>query len=249
MQTDISTSRSFEEALRTEARRLCYRYMNEFVLPLHLCPWAAPALQADRVQILVISDKLESLHNSTSLAQRIQIELQEAAPQEQIELLLILLPRCTLPRLEFDSFLRQVREVRTHAPSDEGVHTSLHQVETAFALAAFHPDAPYDPKSPERLIPSLRRSPDPLLQAVRTTSLARIEGPHEHGTAFFNLQNFTRPPSKPESLRLRIARANQQTIEKIGWDAAEEILLSILEDRERTYRELFARFPEAAETP
>ena len=63
--------------------------------------------------------------------------------------------------------------------------------ESPFAMAAFHPDAAADLDDPERLIPFLRRTPDPTIQLVRQEALERVRGRHPQGTAFVDPQLFS----------------------------------------------------------
>src|SRR5205823_10339459 len=103
-----------------------------------------------------------------------------------------------------------------------------------FAMAAFHPEAPPDLRDPERLIPFLRRSPDPTVQLIRCQSLDRVrEGFHE-GTAFVDVSAIAALVMSTEDtvpLRTRIARANERTVRKVGVAEVERRLASIAADR------------------
>jgi hypothetical protein len=219
-----------DQALVREARRLCQRYVDEVVLEFDLCPWAAPALRANRVEISVIADQIRATaEDGPSVAQRVTQVLDAMASDSRVELVLLVLPRFELGRLDLDVFQRMVRELHTPtAPS--------------FLLAAFHPDARPDTSDPERMIPFLRRSPDPMLQAVRATVLDRIDPSRGSGTQFMDLAtllsgNVASTPA-PEPLRRRIARTNLETIQRHGIATVEQALSDIIEDRNRTYAKL-----------
>lgn len=225
---------SFQSRLEHESKRLCMRYVNEIVLPYNLCPWAAPALRNQTVELFVIQEELAPGETWDAALQKSLELLRRAAERPEQELILLLFPRCTLDRLSFDAYLRELRErLRPSTPPTAS---------SSFALAAFHPDAPRDTGSPERLIPFLRRSPDPLIQAVQSSILERLETTRPSGTGFVSpsdvLALLSRAPD-PEPLRLRIAKTNLATLERVGFERVEAELEAIHEDRARTYARLF----------
>lgn len=222
--------------LDREARRLCQRYVDEVVLAFDLCPWAAPALRAGRVQMFVIHREISSENDFAAAARDAARVLGTCADTPDIELALLLFPRARVERLAFDGLLRRLR-----------VGEGEQRGERTFALAAFHPDAAPDRTTPERLIPFLRRSPDPMIQAVRTATLERIEPVSRAGTGFVDVtelvslsllapESLLAPP--PEPLRLRIAKQNERTLTERGVDAFERAVADIIADRERTYARL-----------
>ncbi len=218
--------------LASEATRLCRRYVDEIVLEFDLCPWAAPALQGDRVQISVITQQIDSASDYAAAATHAADRLDRAAAEPSFELVLLVFPRCHVGRLEFEKLQRTLRhELAARAGGGE----------VSFALAAFHPEAPVDAASPERLIPYLRRSPDPLLQAVRTSALRRVEGPRPSGTGFVSPElvlALAESPAPPEPLRLRIARANLATWHSVGAATLQTRIEAIHEDRRVSYRRI-----------
>jgi hypothetical protein len=215
------------EAIAREARRLCQRYIDEIVLRFGLCPWAEPALLGGRVSISVITEALAGEHRDERAAALVADALDGL--DAHIELALVVLPRLDATRLEMDGLLRALR-----ARDGKGV--------PQFALAAFHPDAALDLSEPERLIPYLRRSPDPLVQAVRTATLDRIDPARGSGTAFVDLRKLDldgrRGLRPPEPLRLRVARTNQATLEQGAREDIERALADLAEDRRATWLRL-----------
>jgi len=223
----MTTDPAHEHELERETRRLTARYLEEVVVELELCPWAQPALQRGSVQISVITDVFER----SALASAARVCAQRLlAVATEIELVLLVLPRLDAQRLDMDEVLRLLRDQMAQV---EGVAT--------FALAAFHPEAEPETSSGERFIPFLRRSPDPLVQAVRFTSLARLEDKQTYGTTFLDPQVLVRSTfadGPAESLRARIARRNLNRVLERGLDEVKARLDDICEDRRTTHRRL-----------
>lgn len=216
-----------QRELERETVRLTERYVSEVVVALDLCPWAVPALNSGRVQISVITDNFDA-HSIPNAARGCAERLRDTFAD--IELVLLVLPRLDVRRLEMDGLLALLRNELTER---EGVAN--------FALAAFHPQADPDTASGERFIPFLRRSPDPLVQAVRFTALQRIDDKHAGGTKFVDPAAFDPVAwSEParETLRARIARENLSTVLEHGLDEVRARLDEICEDRRRTHRRL-----------
>ena len=219
-------SRGHESDLRREALRVYRRYMVEVVEGFKLCPWAAAARRDGHVVEHVIlaenpADPQESLALLTSLASHFETEIA-----------LFIYPDLELDRLGFESFVRTLRER----------DAARHEVGTIpFAMAAFHPDARADLKDPERLIPFLRRTPDPTIQVVRRSALDRVRGNSQEGTQFFDLADLATlplPQKEPLSLRQRIAQANLDTTLEVGVSTLEALFQDIRRDRDESYARL-----------
>lgn len=126
-----------------DARAWATRYV-EVVERFDLCPWAAPARARGEVWIAACD----------------QAELPDCLARFERSDGVVGL--CVLPA--FTGNLAALRRLRNQvAESPFGAR---------LALAEFHPDAPLDAASPARLVPYLRRSPDPMLQVVRHSTLA-----------------------------------------------------------------------------
>lgn len=130
-----------------EARRLAFRYLTEVVERYDFCPWAAPARARGELWMEVI--------DADDAAGAIERFL--AAPGAVIGLIIV--PGLPGP----PAALRQVRDQLLAGPLGRLV-----------ALADFHPGAELDRSHPSRLVPFLRRAPDPMLQAVRHVDLASL---------------------------------------------------------------------------
>jgi hypothetical protein len=216
----------YEGALRSEALRVYRRYALEVVEAFTLCPWAAPARRDGHVIESVIlaenqADPQQSLRQLASLEEH-----------GQIEIALLIYPDLELDRLGFEGFVRTLRE-------QDAARYEVGSI--PFAMAAFHPDARADLKQPERLIPFLRRTPDPTIQVVRRTALDRVRGTSQEGTSFFDLADLATvplPQKEPISLRQRIAQANLDTALEVGVDSLETLFQDIRRDRDESYARL-----------
>jgi hypothetical protein len=155
-----------------------------------------------------------ALESFDQAAREVMQRLDQTA--DDIELALVIMPRCEYSRLQMDDLLRAIRHMQRPVGIDVSDPTSIDKSEVSFALAAFHPDARPDTSTPERLIPFLRRSPDPMIQAVRADVLAKIDTDRGAGTAYFD-ENSLDPGAlahpAPKSLILRVAEANLSTYE------------------------------------
>lgn len=154
-----SVSSAIDEELRREALRLCERYVEEVVVGFGLCPWAVPALRAGRVARAVVTDEAPAPQACLPI-----IDAWEAGGRVSIGLLV--LPRFAGTRGAFDGFAEKVRRADKARRADE----------PAFAVAAFHPDGLATFTGPHQLVSWVRRTPDPLLQFVRTDALAAVKG-------------------------------------------------------------------------
>ena len=129
-----------DAALAAEARRLLDRYLIEVVEAYELCPWAASARRRGeiRVEVVAIGDAAAAVDRiAGDRAAAIGMVVLAAAADA------IAPPS-----------LRRLRDELLAGRSD-------------VAIADFHPAATADLSSPARLVPFLRRAPDPMLQVVR----------------------------------------------------------------------------------
>jgi hypothetical protein len=99
-----------------------------------------------------------------------------------------------------------------------------------------------DLDEPERLIPFLRRTPDPCIQLVRMTTLKRVRSGTPEGTQFVDIASFEAGLSTDAapSLRERIARANHDTLKRMGVEEFSARIGDILHDRDMAYASLEA---------
>lgn len=215
------------DALITEALRIYRRYAVEVVEGLGLCPWAEAARKNGRVvEQVLLCDQRDVASTLDAIAQH--------GPDGRVEILLLIYPRLALDRRGFEQFVARVRDA----------DAKRHELGAIpFAMAAFHPDAEPELRNAERLIPFLRRSPDPTIQCVRRSVLDRVRNRFPEGTEFVDLR-FVDPRAlsvtETRSLRERIAEANRDTVLDVGVERVEALLAEIRRDRDESYAKLAA---------
>jgi hypothetical protein len=206
-----------------EALRLYRRYQIEVVEECGLCPWA-PRARIDgkvRERVLLQTDDADVTPAMTAI--------RELAADDGAEIALLLFPRIGASRGAFERFVTRVQE------ADAREHP-LGAI--PFVFAAFHPQARPDLSEAERLVPFLRRTPDPTIQLLRAAAVDRVREGTPQGTQFVDarLLDVSAAPSLP--LRERIARANLGTVTRMGVGTMTALLDAIARDREETYRRL-----------
>lgn len=212
-----------------EGTRLCDRYQSEVVEAWDLCPWAAKVRRAGRTATRV------SVQTTTSVAWSLSTMAELAV--RDLDVAFLVYPRLALERREFDRFFTEVRE------ADAARH-ALGCI--PFALAAFHPDAEADLGDPARLVPFLRRTPDPTLQITRAALLDRTP----HGTRFVDIDSLADVAATPPCVREAIAKENLATVKRVGVAEITRRFDDIRRDRDETYARLEALGnPEPIATP
>ena len=211
-----------------EAVRLHRRYQTEIVEAYRLCPWAERAIADGRVREAVI------LQDGSGAVEPSLAAIDSWIDDPTADVAFAIYPRLALGRQEFHDFAARLRNA----------DTARHELGAVpFVFAAFHPEADADTADPERLIPFLRRTPDPTLQFLRASALDGIRSGASQGTQFLDIASLdailsgtAQPP-----LRERVARANLATAERCGIAALRRHLDDIRRDRDETYRALAAR--------
>jgi hypothetical protein len=208
-----------------ETLRLNRRYVVEIVEQFGLCPWADRARREGHVTEVVFDQTDPDLFEP-SLARMHELE-----SEQRIDVALFIYPRIGLNRLDFEHFARRLRALDAERHAPDGI---------PFATAAFHPDAPAVLANPDRLVPFLRRTPDPTLQVVRQSTLLRVRGDF-HGTSYYGPHLFAETAATPPEadIRQRIARTNYETVTRLGVEALEAVFRDILRDRDETHARLF----------
>lgn len=200
------------------------RYATEVVEDLRLCPWALPARKAGRVREHVLLMREE---DSTTAAKAVYAIAMDAS----IDIGLLIFPRITLERMDFERFVKRIRD-EDALQYDDG--------RPPMAMAAFHPNAEPNLESAERLTPFLRCTPDPTIQLVRTSALEKVRAADEHGSSLIDLSKIdlkaflATPPKAP--VHERIAEMNLQTVQELGVAKVQALLRDIRADRDRRYR-------------
>ncbi len=166
-----------DTAWTREALRLYQRYQMEIVEACGLCPWAERARVDGHMTVRVLLDGDPIPGALAAIA--------EIAPQSNIEIALLIFPKLAVTRQEFEKWVPKLQA------ADKACHPLG---EIPFMFAAFHPDADADTSSPERLIPFLRRTPDPTIQLVRATVIDKARHHVKQGTQFFDPALLDMPP-------------------------------------------------------
>jgi hypothetical protein len=218
------------EALEREARRIYQRYEVEVVEAFGFCPWAERARKDGEVEVRVVLDDDDALAVDPTPA---LVAVEAHASAAHVAVGLIVFPRVTWSRDVFARFVARLREL----------HADAHRRSPPMALAEFHPDAPADLGAAARLVPFLRRSPDPTIQCVRLSVLSALRR-GEEGTDYVDLSTtslaelLARPVRKP--LHERVAEMNLENVCAHGVAAIEAVLADIRADRDAAYARVLA---------
>lgn len=137
------------DARTAEVRRVLERYLVEVVEAFDLCPWARAARLGDEIAVDVLWG-VPAAETWGAAAERL-------LAREGVRVAMVIAP-------EWRGRLRPIRDAVAARVSSAGV-------------AEFHPDAALDLATPPRLVPYLRRSPDPMLQLVPLALLDGVRGP------------------------------------------------------------------------
>jgi hypothetical protein len=146
-----------------EVRRLLDRYIQEIVETYDLCPWARAARTGGELAVAI-------LWGSPA------IDAWVAAAEELLARSTTRVAMVVAPELAATP--AELREIRSEVAKRV----------TIAGVADFHPDAPLDTATPARLVPYLRRSPDPLLQLVPHAILASVRTPQPRYATLDQLQ-------------------------------------------------------------
>ncbi|WP_043114817.1 DUF1415 domain-containing protein [Solimonas soli] len=133
------------------------QWLDDIVIGLNLCPFAAKPTRAGRVRV-VVSEAREEL----DLLAELQLELArlDDTPPEQIETTLIAVPHLFADFAEYNDFLDQVDGML-----DQFEWSGLYQV------ASFHPDYQFADTLPDDAGNLTNRAPWPLLHLLREDSV------------------------------------------------------------------------------
>jgi len=182
------------DRLTAEALRVNARYVEEVVIGWQLCPWAARAWIDGQVTQRVFADAEPD-------AAAVAAFIDELGAKPDAAIGLAIFPRVACTVGAWERFSESVR--RTGGD---------------FLAAAFHPDyrAPDGVLDAARLVPFIRRTPDPTLQLVRASLIDSLRG----------------------QVSADVARANFATVSARGLAALDALLADIRRDRDASYARL-----------
>ncbi|MCE9580149.1 MAG: DUF1415 domain-containing protein [Deltaproteobacteria bacterium] len=197
-------------AIERAARGLLDRYLVEIVERFELCPWARPARERGELHVEIL---VAPAHQAADVVAAIARIVDD--------------PRASLGMVVFAASAmtnRELVELR-----DAGMRRDV-------AIAHFHPDGQGDLVTPARLVPCLRRSPDPMLQVVRWSALEaarRVPPPPDRATQLQWLAGQGAPP--PPSIVDAIEAANHRTISAVGLEGFEAAIAELARARAIAY--------------
>ena len=217
----------------SEAKRVHLRYLVEVVEAFGLCPWARDARIKGRVNLHVT---FVTVCDPLLLLAEVDACMRDGATESGMLICPLLSNMSAKTFRHLSAAIRAADEARRP------------RGEQQIAIADFHPIAAADLTTPERLVPYLRRSPDPMLQIVRTDVLARVRHSEEHGTAYIDpaqLASLALDQLSPQTpaLAARVAQSNLRAVRSCGVDKLEAVLSDIHADRARAYARLGAVVP------
>lgn len=196
---------------RGEVIRVLERYLVEIVEMYDLCPWARMARQKSELG-------LEVLWGTPTLDAWIAAA-QAALARPKTRVAMVIAPELV------------IEPAALHRISGE-IAAKI----TSAGVADFHPQAALDLATPARLVPYLRRSPDPLIQLVPFSVLDAVRGPPSDATRVHQagmLGGIAEPP-KPDAAE-RVAAVNHETV-RGAHERISATLDAIAADRRRSYR-------------
>lgn len=195
---------------RAEVIRVFERYLVEVVEHYDFCPWARGAREQGELGVEVLWGA-PTLEAWVAAARALL-----ARPQTRVAM--VIAPELSIG----SSALHGLRaEVGAHVP--------------AAGIADFHPEASIDLTTPARLVPFVRRSPDPLLQFVPFALLDSVRG---SGTTTMlghqaQILGGHAAPPRPDPAA-RIASTNHATVSAAPEEIA-RVFDSIAADRAASY--------------
>lgn len=215
-----------QEDFRREVLRINARYLSEVVERFDLCPWARSVRNTSKFR----RDLHLGEHDDEELAQAAAQSVEDIALATEVEIALLIFPKLELTAGSFRAFVSRL----------EVSHAKQHpRHDIPLAMASFHPEAAADLSSPARLVPFIRRSPDPTIQLVRRDAMAKVRQGEGGGSMFAeSLEAFLPLMGSAPKLSVSdgIAKTNLERVQREGVDSIEAILRDIADDRERSYR-------------
>jgi hypothetical protein len=196
-----------ESAKSAEAKRILERYVCEVVVEFDLCPWARTSRRNGEIGV-------EILLGTPTIADWIAGVRRAFAPG--IRVAMVVAPELTIEL----AALHEVRNAVTAQLPETGV-------------AEFHPHAAFDLATPARLVPFLRRSPDPMLQVVPLALLAGVRTTSLPDRAQ-QAQILSGVSVESRDIAAQIATANHAMVAARHAEI-EAALTSIAEDRRTSY--------------
>lgn len=202
-----------------EAIRLHQRYQRELIERFALCPWAEGARTAGRMAFHVVLQPEFRADALTSVLERWSFD-------RRIDIGFILCPRWSGTQGDFERLTERLGE----------------------ASRRVFVTAPFFPGDCRGTVQMLRQTPDPTIQVVRTSRLARLRAKEpSHYADIFEIPAsvLLRGQASCPHLRPSVFENNVAVVEREGRDSIQSILDDIQADRDKTYAALWASYDEA----
>lgn len=191
-----------------EVRRILERYVVEVVERFQLCPWAAGARLGGEIAVEVVF--------GAPAPERWLAAIDHAFRDPAIRVAMIVAP-----------------ELALELPAFRALRDRIVAQRPAYGIAEFHPRAALDLATPARLVPWLRRAPDPLLQCVPLALLDSVRATPLPSRAQ-QAQILRGLGAPPRDVAAQIAETNHATA-SAARAAIEEALDAIDRDRAAAY--------------
>ena len=192
-----------------EARRILDRYLVEVVEMYELCPWARTARLGGELAVEIVLGA-PAIDEWIAAASR-------ALARPGTRVAMVVAPELAIA----PAALRAIRDAVA--------------VRVGAGVADFHPDAALDLTTPARLVPFLRRSPDPMLQLVPLALLEAMRAAPPAADRAHQAQILGGQAAPPrDDVAARIAAANHAAV-SLHHAAIAATLEAIADDRRSAY--------------
>ncbi len=213
------------EARQREALRINQRYLTEIVEALGFCPWAKTVRDGEGLarKVLFGATIDESLADLTAAL------IEEISLEQDTAIGLLIFPELKSTNADFRRFVSSMEQRHAEQHARDAI---------PMAMASFHPEAVADTTSPARLVPFVRRSPDPTIQLVRRNAMDKVRQSKNEGSVFVDTLEAFLPllGNRPKpSVSDGIAKTNLRTVNRVGVPEIEKIIADIQADRDSAY--------------
>jgi hypothetical protein len=190
-------------------RALHDAWTERLVEGLHLCPFARASREQGRSAVHLWEGEVPGAAGDARVEDALAQFFLACLADAKAEVVQVIVPGLSIEPLVWEKVAKAYHALLRPLHPDGG-----------WAVAAFHPQAPFGVSSAAALVPLFRRSPFPTIQWLRLSVLERVrEGREDHdryvapGTPEF-LAILSTPP-RPGVARV-VAEANERTAYRVG---------------------------------
>ena len=145
---------------KQEIAQQVHQWLNDVVIGLNLCPFAAKPQRNKQIKIFVSDAQQEEVLLEDILSQLLELD---ATPAEELETTLVVVPNMLDDFFDYNLFIDWV-EALIKQQDWEGI----------FQLATFHPDYCFGGTEPEDAENLTNRSPYPVFHLIREESMEKV---------------------------------------------------------------------------